>query len=65
MNKDWYPTEQEKMTYYVSRLTAKAYDQVDHGIGEDGHLTFPVVVHSICRQHTPPLRARKGTVNQL
>lgn len=43
MNKDWYPTEQEKMTYYVSRLTAKAYDQVDHGIGEDGHLTFPDV----------------------
>jgi hypothetical protein len=40
MNDDWYPTEQKRMTYYVSRLSGKAYDQVIHGIDSEGTITF-------------------------
>jgi hypothetical protein len=32
------------MTYYVSCLIAKAYNQVNHSISEDSYLTFPNVL---------------------
>ena len=39
-NKDWYPDEQCKMLYLVSRLKGKAYSTISHGINRDGTIKF-------------------------
>ncbi|KAF5179766.1 Reverse transcriptase domain protein [Thalictrum thalictroides] len=40
-NHDWYPSEQSKMLYLVSRLKGKAYSTIAHGINRDGTIKFP------------------------
>jgi hypothetical protein len=39
-NADWYPTDQDKMAYLVSRLRGKAHDTVQYGISLKGDITF-------------------------
>lgn len=44
-NKDWYPSEQSKILYLVSRLKGKAYAIIAHGINRDGTIKFPSANH--------------------
>ena len=39
-NADWYPTEQSKMLYLVSRLKGKAYSTIAYGINRNGTANF-------------------------
>lgn len=39
-NADWYPSEQHKMRYFVSRLKRIARSNMDYGIQADGSITF-------------------------
>ncbi|KAI1003556.1 hypothetical protein K3495_g4646 [Podosphaera aphanis] len=39
-NRDWYPDEQIKMIYLVSRLEGKAYSTLSYGINRDGSIKF-------------------------
>ncbi|KAI0990820.1 hypothetical protein K3495_g17367, partial [Podosphaera aphanis] len=39
-NRDWYPDEQSKMIYLVSRLEGKAYSTISYGINRDGSIKF-------------------------
>ncbi|VDB96360.1 Bgt-51754 [Blumeria graminis f. sp. tritici] len=39
-NADWYPTEQSKMLYLVSRLKGKAYSIIAYGINRNGTANF-------------------------
>ncbi|KAI0992342.1 hypothetical protein K3495_g15844, partial [Podosphaera aphanis] len=40
-NGDWYPSEQSKMIYLVSRLKGKAYSTIPHGINRNDTVNFP------------------------
>ncbi|KAI0998264.1 hypothetical protein K3495_g9929 [Podosphaera aphanis] len=40
-NADWYPSEQSKMVYVISRLRGKAYSTIAYGIKRDGTVQFP------------------------
>lgn len=39
-NADWYPSEQSKMSYIVSRLKGKAYSTIAHSIKRDGTINL-------------------------
>ncbi|CAG8974333.1 hypothetical protein HYALB_00006182 [Hymenoscyphus albidus] len=43
MNNDWWTSEQQRMGYVISLLSSKAYNQVAHGINDDGTILHPHV----------------------
>lgn len=43
MNSDWWISEQQRMGYVISLLSSKAYNQVAHGINDDGTISHPHV----------------------
>ena len=42
-NADWYPDEQARMRYLVSKLKSTAWDAIEYGILEDGTVSFESV----------------------
>lgn len=42
-NADWYPTEQNRMIYFVSRLAGRGLDQVSDAIDSSGHIHYATV----------------------
>jgi hypothetical protein len=42
-NADWYADEQSRMRYVAGRLSATAWDTIEHGILQDGTITFESV----------------------
>jgi len=39
-NADWYPTTQQRLGYFVSRLSGRAYGQIDANVSADGVVNF-------------------------
>ena len=46
-NNDWYPTEDSKLIYYISRLKGKAFGQVQGRIDQDGNINFANVAEVV------------------
>lgn len=67
MNSDWWSSEQERMGYVVNLLTSKAYDQIAHGINEDGSISHPNVqaITSILTTAFGDLNAKANAANGL
>lgn len=46
-NGDWYPTEDSKLIYFISRLKGKAFGQVQGRIDQDGNINFTNVAEVV------------------